>query len=279
MAVSSHPTRLQPVAGRQRFVEYLRELGERREFISTMPRHDLRAQNMDTALGNLWFLVNPLLLTAVYFVIFGVLLEVDRGVENYISFLVIGVLVFRYFSGSITTASRIMGRNETLVRSLYFPRAALPLASALGSFYTFLPGLLVMIVIVLSTGEVPDWEWFYLPVVLAIAFSFMTGAVLISARLGHVFPDLHSLLPHVTRLFFYASGTLYDPERFTDNEAVLTLFDINPMYQILSLTRWSLMDYEINNWFFVTAPLWALGLLTVGFVYFWRGEMSYGAQQ
>lgn len=279
MAVTSTTSRLRPVVGRPGLVEYLRELGRRREFIATMPRHDLKAQNMDTVLGNVWLLLNPLLLSAVYLLIFGALLEADRGVDNYIAYLVIGTLVFRYFTSALTSSSRVMWRNQTLVRSIYFPRAALPLASAIGAFYTFLPSLIVVVVTVLATGEQPDLDWLYLPVVLLIAFAFMTGTVMIGARLGHVFGDLHSLLPHLTRLAFYASGTLYDPARFTENRLVLTFFDVNPMYQILSLARWTLMDYEINSWFFLTAPAWALAVLILGFVYFWQGETSYGSQR
>lgn len=274
--MSAAPPTLHPVAGRPSLGRYLSELADRREFIRTMPRHDLHAQNMHTVLGNLWFLVDPILSTAVYYVIFGLLLDVDRGVDNYIAYLVIGVLIFRYFSSATVTATRVMRRNETLMRSLYFPRASLPLSSAIGSFYTLLPGLGVMALVVILTGELPTWRWLLLPMVLATTFAFVTGAVLLVARLGSHFADLHSLLPHLTRLLFYVSGALYDPSRF-DTAGLDIFFDVNPMYQLLTLARWCLMEQDANPWFWLTAPAWALGSLVVGFVVFWRGEATYGS--
>lgn len=274
--MSAAPPNLHPVAGRPSIGQYLRELGDRREFIRTMPRHDLHAQNMDTVLGNLWFLADPLLSTGVYYLIFGQLLKVDRGVDNYVAYLVVGVLIFRYFSSATITAARVMRRNETLMRSLYFPRASIPLSSALGSFYTLLPGLAVMVLVVVASGEVPTWRWLLLPGVLAITFAFVTGTVLFIARLGSNFADLHSLLPHLVRLLFYVSGALYDPTRF-DVGGYEIFFDINPMYQLLSLARWCLMGHDANSWFWLTAPAWALSTLAIGFVVFWRGEAGYGS--
>ncbi len=276
MIVTAPAPDLRPVAGRPPLGQYLRELADRREFIRTMPRHDLHAQNMDTVLGNLWFLADPLLSSGVYFVIFGLLLEVDRGVDNYLAYLVIGVLIFRYFSSATIAAARVMDRNETLMRSLYFPRAALPLSSALGSFYTLVPGFAVMVLVVLVTGEVPTWRWLLLPVVATMAFAFVTGAVLLLARLGSHFRDLHSLLPHLTRLLFYVSGALYDPRRFDIGDAEV-LFDINPMYELLSLARWCLMEHDVKGWFWLAAAAWGLVTLAVGFVVFWRGEAGYGS--
>lgn len=270
---------LRPVSGRGTLPAYLRDLRARQEFIRHMPAHDLHAQNMDTVLGNLWYLVNPLLLSLVYYLIFGLLLESDRGVDNYVAFLVIGVLVFNFFSQASVKASQTIGRNETLIRSLYFPRAAIPLSSTLGSFYVFLPSVLVMVVLVLVTGETPTWRWLLLPVTLGILSVFVCGSVMLLARLGHKFPDLHSLLPHLSRLLFYASGTLYDPARFTDDRRVLLLFELNPLYQLISLVRWSLLARPVPDWFWIATPAWAFGLLVVGFGYFWRGELTYGSRR
>lgn len=268
---------LRPITQRPTLREYLRELADRREYVRAVPLSEIRVKHLDTVLGNVWFLVNPLMQTAVYFLIFGVLLEIDRGVENYPVFLVIGVLVFRLFSQSVSGGANSMRRNETLMRSLYFPRAIIPVSSALANFYMFLPGVLIMIALVLFTGEGIALRWLALPVVLVIALVFVMGGTLITARLGHIFPDLSNVLPHITRLLFYGSGVIYQPESFTQNENALLLFDINPMFQLVSLARWSLMGQPISQWFWITAPLYAVVTLLFGFIYFWRNELSYGS--
>ena len=72
----------------------MRDLWSRREFIFAVPRNSLRAQNMDTLLGNFWYLLNPALQTSVYFLVFGLLFDANRGIDDYLAYLVIGVLTF-----------------------------------------------------------------------------------------------------------------------------------------------------------------------------------------
>lgn len=280
MTDTFHPRpELRTLTARPPLSLYLRELADRREYLREVPKADLRAQKLDTVLGNLWFLLNPLFQTGVYLLIFGLLLNVDRGVDNYPVYLVTGIMVFRFFSQTTTSGARVVQRNQTLMRSLYFPRAVVPMASAIGSFYMFLPGIAVMLVVVVGTGEWPTWRWILLPAVLAVVFGFVAGCSLFTARLGHIFPDLHQILPHVIRLMFYTSGALYDPDAFTSNDAALAFFDANPVFQLLSLMRWVLMGQDMPAWFWITAPSYAVVTLVCGFVYFWRGELTYGSER
>ena len=148
-----------------------------------------------------------------------------------------GVLLYRLWSGGATYGSNVMWRNRGLVRSLYFPRAVLPISATLTELLTFLPGIAVLLIVALGTGETPDWHWLLMPVPLAILTLFTAGSMFITARLGHKYRDLSSLLPHITRLGLYGSGVLYDPEQFTTNDAALLVFDLNPIYQMITLMR------------------------------------------
>jgi teichoic acid transport system permease protein len=268
---------LEPVAGRLGLGAYLRALAARREFVFTVPRQDMRAAHMNTVLGNLWFLVNPLLQTAVYYLIFGLLLETDRGLDNFLVYLVVGVLTLGYFNQTIIQASRVMERNQTLIRSIYFPRAVIPAANALTNLYSYLPSFVVMLFVALMTGERPSWRWLLLPLILGTLFVFVSGAGFLFARLGNVFRDLSNIIPHGTRLLFYASGTIFDPRAFSTDPAVLIWFELNPIYQFLTLIRWCLIDVAMPWWFWVSAPAWALVSLVTGFLVFWRGELTYGS--
>jgi teichoic acid transport system permease protein len=163
------------------------------------------------------------------------------------------------------------------MRSLYFPRAIVPLATTLGNFYMTLPGVLVIVIVAVATGEPPSWRWLALPFVLAIMLTFVAGCSMFTARLGHIFPDLDQILPHGTRLLFYASGILYDPAAFTENDTVLAMFDLNPVYQLISLIRWVVMAEATPPWFWLSSTAYALFALATGFVYFWRAELTYGS--
>ena len=267
---------LKPVLARPPILAYVRELWGRREFISTMPLNQMRATNMDTVLGNFWFLVNPALQTLVYFVIFGLLLEANRGIDNYLSYLLIGVLTFTFITSSIMAAARCIQANLTLIRSLYFPRAVIPLSTVLVGLYTFLPSLIMMVVVVLVVGPAPDLRILALPLILLVGVAMVAGCVFVIARVGKHFPDLHSLLPHLIRLGFYCSGVLFAPTSFTSNQTVLALFKANPFFDLLQMLRWSLMGRPVDAEVWFIGVGWAVVLLVGGFVFFWRDELSYG---
>ncbi len=270
---------LRPVLARPPLRSYVSELWNRRSFIQNVPLNNLRAQNMDTVLGNLWFLVNPALQTGVYFLIFGVLLGTDRGIENYLAYLIIGVLTFNVVSQAVLAGSRCMASNLALVRSLYFPRAVIPLSTALTSIYTYLPGLVVILAVVIGSGERPALRWLVVPPVLALGGVFVVGATLAVARLGSRLPDLYSLLPHVLRLLFYLSGILFDPRAHTSNRWVRLAFDINPVYELVTTLRWALLGTEIRGWMWVALLSWTAAALIGGCVLFWRAETTYGSER
>ena len=129
---------LHPVLSRPPVIPYCRELYKRRQLILAIPRNALRAQNMHTVLGNFWYLLNPALQTVVYFFVFGFLFDANRGISNYLGYLVIGVLTFNVIGQALTSASRCIVNYQSLIRSLYFPRTAVPIASGLSNIYTFL---------------------------------------------------------------------------------------------------------------------------------------------
>ena len=208
---------LRPVLSRPPVGAYMRDLWSRREFIFAVPRNSLRAQNMDTLLGNFWYLLNPALQTSVYFLVFGLLFDANRGIDDYLAYLVIGVLTFSLISQATTTAARCVANNRSLIRSLHFPRAVIPITSGIGSIYVFLPGVAIMVVLSLASGNWPSLRWLMAPIVLGLTLAWIFGLVFATARIGRAWPDLHALLPHVVRLLFYLSGTLFDPAVLTDD--------------------------------------------------------------
>ncbi|MCY4293813.1 MAG: hypothetical protein OXC58_03085, partial [Acidimicrobiaceae bacterium] len=142
---------------------YLAEAWRRREFAVLVPAQDLRAQNMSTVLGQFWHIVNPALLVGVYFLIFGVVIDTSRGVENFLGFLIIGVVLFHLTQRVVQDAAVCISRNLGLIRSVQFPRILLPAAAVNGQTAAFLPALLLALISVLATGERPTLRWLVLP--------------------------------------------------------------------------------------------------------------------
>lgn len=244
---------------------------------------ELRAQHMNTTLGNLWHLLNPMLLIAVYYLVFGVLLGTRRGSDNFIGFLSIGVFTYQWASKTITGGARTIVSNEGLIRSLQFPRALLPISSALREALTFLPSLGVMVVVMLATGEPVTWGWLLIVPVALLQGCFGLGAGFLAARAADRFRDTLNLLPFVFRLLFYGSGILYAvDERFHgafENPWVVRAFLANPFYCFVSLWRHAMMSSQSIQHvpaMWLSATLWAVALLLVGLLVFRRGEKEYG---
>jgi teichoic acid transport system permease protein len=101
----------------------------------------------------MWHLLNPILLIAVYYLVFGVILRIDNEVDNFIAFLGIGIFAYHWSQKTITGGAKAITSNEGLIRSLQFPRALLPLATVVQEVLAFLPGVAVMVAVVLLTGE------------------------------------------------------------------------------------------------------------------------------
>ncbi len=263
--------------------QYLRQVWLRSEFAVANATGELRAEHMDTTLGNVWHLLNPMLLIAVYYVVFVVILDATRGVENFIGFLSVGIFAYQWATKAITGGARSITGNEGLIRSLQFPRALLPLSAVIKETIAFIPGVAVMVAVVITTGEGVSPSYLLVPIVFALQFLFCLGAALLAARAADVFRDTLNVLPFLFRLVFYGSGILYAvDQRFHgvfEQTWVQVVFVLNPFYCIVSLWRDALMSTQPTSnlgWMWLSMSVWALVLFLVGTLVVRAGEQGYG---
>ena len=255
---------------------YLRELWLRRDFLVRVPLEDLRAQNAHTLLGGIWLVLNPLLQVGVYFLVFGVIMPIDRGVEQYLVFLTIGVFVFFFSQRVVSEAARSVVVNLGLIRTLRFPRATLPLSATIGQAMAFVPAMVVMAVVVAAHGTWPHPRWLLIPALLALQCSFSLGAGFVAARYNHTYRDLENLLPFVFRLAFYVSGVLYSVDHYIDSAVGRAVFLANPFYCFVTVWRWVLAGTPATGEVWVATSVWSTATLVVGFALFRARETTYG---
>jgi teichoic acid transport system permease protein len=266
---------LTPAAAQLSNKEYLNKLWGRRDFMVYTPFGELRARHMDTVFGNIWHLLNPILAIAVYWLIFGEILKVDRGVENYIGFLTIGVFIFRFIQATVSNGGISLVKNQELMRSIAFPRAMLPISNLVTEALAFVPALAVMYGVLLMTGEVPAPGWFVPILIFPLEAAFALGAAMIIARIATSFRDIEQILPFVFRLLFYASGVLFAVERFVEDGPALLLFWLNPIYAFITINRAAVVGAEVPELVIVTATISPVIFLIGGYFFFKRGEGSY----
>ena len=270
---------LQRAGARLPVDEYTSRLWHRRWFVAAYSSASNAVGYEGNFLGQAWQVLTPLLNIGVYYLIFGVLLQTNRGVPNYIAFLSVGVFVFAFSTSSLTSGARAITGNLGLVRALQFPRAVLPVSTTLVAFMRLLYSLVVLIPIVLVSGEPLTWRWLELVPALGLQAVFCLGLSFVVARLGAQVPDMAEILPFVSRMWMYTSGVMYSVQVFTQGHAgwVSTVMTLNPGYLYLLLARHALLvgsPATATNW--LAAAAWAVGTLVMSYLYFWRGEEEYG---
>jgi teichoic acid transport system permease protein len=222
---------------------YIATLWQRRHFIWGYATARSVSMYTEARLGQLWQVLTPLLNAGVYYLIFGLLFQAARGVQNYPAFLLAGVFVFAFTERSIVTGSNVMRANLQLIRALYFPRAALPLAYVLVELQQMLVGFVVLIPVMLVSGEPPSWYWFLLVPAVLLQTMFNIGAALIVARLGGSLADVSELIPFILRITRYFCGVMYMITALPAHVPWwgLKILSLNPPAVFIALVRVALM--------------------------------------
>lgn len=259
-----------------RLLPYARDVWKRRDYIWYVSLQELRSRQVTNVLGNLWHLLNPLLSIGVYYVIFGLVLDIRRGTDNFVLFLAVGLFIFQFTQKStVDGAGSIIG-NAGIIKGIKFPRAVLPITSTVTEFAASVPTFAMMFVILLIGGERPRWTWLLFPLVIIVQFVFNMGAAMIAARMTTHFRDTTQILPFFFRLLLYGSGVIYSVDAYiVDNPGADILFDLNPMYCFLTIGRWTTIGGPITATVVVSALVWSVALLAAGFFWFRAGEERY----
>lgn len=271
---------LVPVGKRTGLKNYLASLWDRRHFIVAESRAKMSGSTRKNILGYGWLFFNPMLSVLAYAFIFGFILNTSRGVENFLGFLVIGVFFFQYTSKCMTGGAGSIRSGSAMIKAFQFPRAALPISTVVRNLLDFIPTLAVMVVIliVVPPAETITWRVVLIIPIVILQTIFNVGLACLMARLGHRIPDLSNIMSIIGRFWLYGSGVFFViDDKLADHPALLSVMHVNPMYSVLELSRNSIL-YGVDSplWMWASVGLWAVGLLLVGFLYFWRGEESYG---
>lgn len=267
---------LMRMGGRPPLGRYARELVARREFIWLIPRSEMRSRAMNTMLGSAWHLLNPLLLAAVYYLVFDVILPGNRDEihPNYAAFLVVGIMVYYFTQRTVLQGARGIVNDVKLLQNVNFPAAVLPVSAAISEALSHVYALGAMLIVVVSTGESPQWTWLLLVPLFFIQLFFNTGCAFVVSRLTVHFRDTEQFLPYVMRIGLYVSGVLFGAEIIED-ATKRAIFELNPVYAFIRLTRGLILDGVVEWRFVAQATIWAAVVFVAGFIYFWRYEGEY----
>lgn len=280
-AVSIDRGRFLLIGKRPPLREYLHGTWRLRHFVYSQARFRSLSSGRGTYLGRLWLLLDPFLQVGVYFVIFGLLLKVDRGMENFIAFLAIGIIIFRQLSGALSTGSGLITRNRSLVKGFAFPRLTIAFSESIKAFLDSIPNIIAMLLFIwiVPPHAPPTWTWFLLIPVLFVIQVMVTGIMFVTCWLSTVIPDISHLWTIITRFWFYGSGVIFPVDRFVSHPVALTIIQANPAYVTLTVCRELLMDGTIPRlslWMQFFG--WSVALFCFGLLVFWANEEKYNRE-
>lgn len=265
------------VGVRPAFGDYLRQVWRRRHFALALAASKAYARNQNGYLGQLWAVLTPALWAGVYLLMFGVVLETDRGIDNFPGYLATGVFLFHFASSSIQNGSKAIVGNRELIGSLQFSRALLPLAVVLAELFTLLPALLVLLVLLPATGEPVQAAWALLPLAVVLQWAFATGLAFACARAVAQVRDLARLVPFVLRVLMYTSGVFFSIDHYVGDPVAAAVLSHQPIAIYLDLARGAVLTgvpLALETWLWGLG--WAVAALLGGFWFFWRAEERYG---
>jgi ABC-type polysaccharide/polyol phosphate export permease len=271
---------------RGRALHQLREVWHYRELVRNLVVRDLKVRYKSSLLGVAWSWLNPLLMMAVYTVLFTIFLRNDT-VPHYPVFLLCGLLPWNFFNDAVIQATGSVVNNASLIKKVYFPSIVLPLSVVLSNLVNFLIALPLFFVLALIFGVRPTWWVLLLPVTILIQVVFTIGLTLILATLNVFFRDTQIILGVITLAWFFLTPVFYPinavpPEAqvlgYTIN-AQLWLRRLNPMASIIASYR------DLLYWgaptgldFLLRTAVTALVVLVVGFLIFQRYSPRFGEE-
>jgi ABC-type polysaccharide/polyol phosphate export permease len=246
----------------------IRETLSRRRLIAYLVRADLRKTGADTLLGNLWWVVDPLLQMMVYWVFVGVIL--GRGGPGYPLFIFAAILPWKWFDSTVRDGVFAVVSRERLIKQIYFPKLVLPVAASLSGVVSFSFGLIPLLGMMVLVYPENLSAWLLLVPVIAVVQLLFSGAIaIVVSSLNVFYRDLGNLTRHVMRFWFFLSPTLYGMDQVAAMSEKFPLakvwFQVNPWTYLLGSYR--------NVIFYGEAPMWD-GLLVVAGVSLVMGALA-----
>jgi ABC-type polysaccharide/polyol phosphate export permease len=211
-ATSEVPAAYRNTAGNPGAVRLIREgiddVRSRRRLVRYLVVADMRKRGADTLLGNLWWVIDPLLQMVVY-VVLVTLIARGQNIDDYPLFIFAAILPWKWFTVSVTDATQSIASQDRLIKQIAFPKIVLPVASTTAGVVGFVFGLIPLFGLMLFTPDrITPWL-LCIPVIAAVQFIFTQAFALIVAAGNVFFRDLGNVMRHVLRLWFYLSPGLY----------------------------------------------------------------------
>ena len=254
------------------------EIWRFRELFVMLTLRDIRLRYKQTILGLGWSVFQPLATILVFVVFIGYLGKASEGFpsfEQYILFVMAGVLPWTFFASAVLNSGNSLVNNERLVTKTYFPRLALPAANVFAALFDLGINLVIFALAMAIIGVAPTWKLVLLPVIVLLLGMFAMGVGVFLSALIASQRDFRFLLNLGLQLWMFATPCIYlRTESLPDPEFTTAWLPINPVYGLVVNFRACTLG-EPLDWFSLgVSSLATVVTLAVSLVYFRRVERT-----
>jgi lipopolysaccharide transport system permease protein len=264
-----------------RLVDFnVKEVWRFRDLMWLFVRRDFVAQYKQTVLGPIWHVVQPLLTTLMFLLVFGKIARIPTDGIPPILFYMSGITLWNYFSFSLTSTSSTFLANASIFGKVYFPRLIMPISVVISNIIRFGIQFMLLAVAMLwyhfhgSPIQISVY-WLFIPVLIVLMAGTALGLGIIISALTTKYRDLNILLTFAVQLLMYATPIVY-PMSFLKGTRYATLIEMNPLTSLIEAFRYALFGqgtFMVGDLLY--SVLFMIGSLFVGLLFFNKVEKTF----
>jgi lipopolysaccharide transport system permease protein len=242
------------------------------DFVFFKSYADLKTEAERTYVGFLWWIAEPVLYMAIFYLVFAVIL--GSRTENYIAFLLIGLTIWRWFQSTVMAGSVAVSQSRGIIHQVYFPKIVLPVVSVVTNSVKFIVVFALLMLFLMVLGYIPGLSYLSLFTLLFVQLLFIIAMTMLVAALVPFLPDIRILLDNLLRGLFFMSGIFFDIEAI--DEPYRDYLLLNPMASLITDYR-NVMIYQkwpvMENLFSISVA--SIVILSIGVVLLKRFDRYY----
>lgn len=257
-----------------------KELWQYRDLLSMYVKRDIITQYKQTILGPLWFIIQPLLTTVMYMIVFGGIAGISTDGLPQALFYLVGISVWQYFADCLNKTSTTFITNQNVFGKVYFPRLIAPLSVCISGLVKFGIQVLLFLVVyayylIMGVHIAPTIELLLLPVLVLIIAALALGFGIIVSSLTTKYRDLTILFTFVVQLWMYGTPVIY-PLSYINNETLKLLMKLNPVTGVIETFKYAFLGVGEFSWGLLAYSAgFAVIILVIGVVIFNKVQRSF----
>lgn len=256
-------------------MKLVKDLVNYSEFLKSNVKKDIRGKYKGSFLGVLWSFINPLLSVLVYAIVFPYIMRIK--VENYLIYLITGIIPWTFFTSAINTGIISILSNADIIKKVYFPRIILPISSVTSALVNFFISCIIILVFCIFGGVGISASLLWLPLVALIQYVMLLGFTFILSAIEMYMRDIEHIVNFVLAMAFYATPILYTPDIFPNN--LSWILKINPMAYLVNAYR-DIFLYHQNPSLYglIIVGVFSVVIFIIGYIVFERLQKGFAEE-